>query len=210
MTPFISVGDPFRSQWDPFEISVFAGVAGSVISVLNGAKRHNPARQRLLPPLSKDKNVSSEFERLAGHQIVEAKLKSLEQFQTKLVTAASNFMADDTDDDYYDLTTMADGETPPKIELTITKTEVQPMLQALSAVRTYLAEILDIATDDDSDRIYELIYASNSPSNISGDDEPESEELQQRRFFASTYAAAGFVQETLLEAVTSQSGFGTQ
>ena len=200
MTPFLYDGEAFESAWDPFEIAVFGGVAGSVISVLKGANRHSHARQRLLPPLSKDKTVSSEFDRLAGHQISDAKIQCLEQFQNKLLAAASAAMSDDASDEYYDLTELNDDTNPPKITLTVTQAEINSTLSALTAIRTYLAEILDIQTDDDSEQIYQLLYSADQPESA----EPDSEDLQQQKFFASTFAAAGFVQETLLEAVVAR------
>jgi len=186
MSPFTYDDGAYRATWTEYEIIAFAAMIRATIAVIQNAATSDKVRQKLLPPSSKDDAVALEFSRLAGTQIEDAKLQNLEQFGLTLVQ---------------NLSESSDGGLT---EVVIPENEVKVALQALTAVRVYLGAKLEIETDEDSEILFNLLQLAADNLEESDNSLAESNlAREQQMFLASIFFASGFVQESLLEALTS-------
>jgi len=182
MSPFTYQDGIYRALWDPYEIVAFGTMIRAAMETIKSGKPVDPVRQKLLPPLSKDSTVAAEFQRLAGSQIQDAKLKNLQELGLLLVA---------------NLPTHDNGEL---VEVTILESDVQPALQALTALRVFLGAKLEIETDEDSEILFNLLQ--NATENF--EETHTNVAREQQMYLASVFFAAGFVQETLLAALTGR------
>jgi hypothetical protein len=146
---------------------------------------------KLMPPASSDDEVANEFNRLTSTQVKNSKLAGLsavaELFQTGLA--------------------LWEPEKSPVVELKVPVTDFKLILQGLTTVRTMLAEVLNLQTDADSDRLMEALhdFAELEPQVPADETEAEAAaEAELLAFVGRVFVVLGALQEFLLEAAITQ------
>lgn len=196
MTPFALENGAYRAEWDVFEVAVFVDLAQAVMGIIETPTNLNnqaadAMRRKLFPKISTDDAVAAEFQRLAGPQVVDAKIASLQLFIEKLLAVK-----------------FSDDNAPDKgtnVELVVPVADAKAVLQALTTMRVFLGEKLKIKTDQDTELLYDVIAAAatGGPS-AEGRSGGANSQAEEQAFWASAYFAAGFVQESLIEALTGR------
>jgi len=177
MTPFIYDQGAYRAKWDAIDLAAFQQIAQTIISVLDG-DADNPIRQRLLPPISQDTKVAEEFQRLAGQQLVDSKVRILTEFADLLANTLSN----------------VDSITE-IVDLVLPESRAKSFLQALTAIRVGLAERLEIEDDADSDLLYhQIMAAADGSANV---EEPPD-------LLGIIFVTSGWLQDSLVSAMQGQ------
>jgi hypothetical protein len=185
MSPFMYDDGAYRATWIDYEIIAFAAMIRATTDMIQNGETSDKVRQKLLPPLSKDDAVAQEFSRLAGAQIADTKLQNLEQFGLALVQ------------------NLHESNDEALTEVAIPESEVKVALQALTAIRVYLGAKLEIETDKDSEILFNLLQLAADNFEESHNSIVDSNiAREQQMFLASIFFASGFVQESLLEALT--------
>lgn len=178
MSPFTFHDGAFHAQWSAQEIVVFAAMVRTTIATIQSGDSADPIFRKLLKDLSKNEHTNREFSRLLGQQLADTKIQTLIDFGLLLVSG----LPESNDMDV-------------NVPVIIPEAKAQLTLKALTAIRTYLGAKLDIEDDNDTDLLYGLMqtaYDSDNPVR------------QQQAFFASVFFSAGFVQETLVQAMSGR------
>ncbi|WP_081680567.1 DUF2017 domain-containing protein [Cellulomonas sp. URHD0024] len=139
----------------------------------------DPAVRRLLPDASRDDpEVSAEFRRLTEDDIRAGKIARLSRLWTALTTPSEGQRAD---------------------AFAIEPSDAKDVAAALTDVRLVLAERLDIRTDGEAERLYDLLLTSPTAEL----EEPVSDGLDPatRRYLVAVYGALSWLQESLVEAL---------
>lgn len=224
MTPFRATPDGYEAHWEEAERTVLAEVAREVAALLRdqaglpdgdddplgtlsattqstGTARdpQDPAALRLLPDASRDDaEVSAEFRHLTQTDLAAAKVRALETFADLVDTgrddewprwaqeaAAGDSLADDGDDDVDDGGVVAVG-----------RDAARDVAAALTDMRLVIAQRLGLDTDEDVEQMHDLVVAD------AVDDDPvRGLDADTRRYWGGVFVAAGFAQESLVEAM---------
>jgi len=169
----------YQARWYAIEVALFASLISKIIESLSGEKLPTKLRQRMLPPASFDTEVANEYARLMEQQTLNTKVQNLKQFQQVFANAIGS------------------AKSQPETEfftLTVPANEVKPALQALTTIRLYLGAELGLTSDDEVDELAELLNAAE-----------QGPVLDHRAQLAGLFFAAGFAQESLVEALSQPS-----
>ncbi|BDZ40855.1 hypothetical protein GCM10025865_01540 [Paraoerskovia sediminicola] len=146
----------------------------------------DPALARLLPDGSHDDaDVSSEFRRLTQHDLVDRK------------TAALMLLAN--------LLLAEEPEPGTRAPLLVRREDAGAVAAALTDLRLVLAARLGIETDAQVEAVHEELVAG-SPDEGAADGPDDGAGAGPRRFFASVFATAGWLQDSLVEGMLGDLG----
>lgn len=186
MRGFRPVGAGYEAVLDDAEREVLARAALDVAQMLApaaaGEAPQDPAVARLVPDASDDDEVAAEFRRLTQDDVAAGKVAGLERFAEVVRRPAGH------------------GAAPVLVE----RAEGQVFATALTDLRLVLADRLDLVSDEQVEALHEdLERAVRAESaGADGDDagaEPSDGGL--RRFLAGVFVTAGWLQESLVEAM---------
>ncbi len=224
MTPFRATPDGYEAHWEEAERTVLAEVAREVAALLRdqaglpegdddplgtlsattqstGTAREpeDPAALRLLPDASRDDaEVSAEFRHLTQTDLAAAKVRALQTFADLVDTdrdeewpawaddalGAAGRLRDDADD------AGDDGM------VAVGRDEARDVAAALTDMRLVIAQRLGLDTDEDVEQMHDLVVAD------AVDDDPvRGLDADTRRYWGGVFVAAGFAQESLVEAM---------
>jgi hypothetical protein len=224
VTPFSATPDGYEAHWEEAERTVLAEVAREVAALLRdqaglpdgdddplgtlsattqstGTAREpeDPAALRLLPDASRDDaEVSAEFRHLTQTDLAAAKVRALETFADLVDTdrddewprwaqeaVVGDALAGDDDD--------ADDDAGVVV---VGRDAARDVAAALTDMRLVIAQRLGLDTDEDVERMHDLVVAD------AVDDDPvRGLDADTRRYWGGVFVAAGFAQESLVEAM---------
>ncbi|WP_159792213.1 DUF2017 family protein [Puerhibacterium puerhi] len=224
MTPFRATPDGYEAHWEEAERTVLAEVAREVAALLRdqaglpdgdddplgtlsattqstGTAREpeDPAALRLLPDASRDDaEVSAEFRHLTQTDLAAAKVRALETFADLVDT--------DHDDDWpgWDDEASAAGGLDADLGpdagdggiVAVGRDAARDVAAALTDMRLVIAQRLGLDTDEDVEQMHDLVVAD------AVDDDPvRGLDADTRRYWGGVFVAAGFAQESLVEAM---------
>jgi hypothetical protein len=224
VTPFRATPDGYEAHWEEAERTVLAEVAREVAALLRdqaglpegdddplgtlsattqstGTARdpEDPAALRLLPDASRDDaEVSAEFRHLTQTDLAAAKVRALETFADLVDTDRDDEWPAWADDapvaDGLDAEGGPDGDDAGMVA--VGRDAARDVAAALTDMRLVIAQRLGLDTDEDVEQMHDLVVAD------AVDDDPvRGLDADTRRYWGGVFVAAGFAQESLVEAM---------